>query len=150
MSLYNIIDRMVIGHVVGPEAIAGLTVTFPVMNIATAIGVLVGGGSAARVSILLGSDNHKAAQRVLGNALSLTLVNGAIYITLLAVFLDDIKELFTLFFRELFGIIQSLYEKSLGHDDGGGDDISRERASACLVHSVNALALVDEYRCKRR
>ena len=90
MSLYNIIDRMVIGHVVGPEAIAGLTVTFPVMNIATAIGVLVGGGSAARVSILLGSDNHKAAQRVLGNALSLTLVNGAIYITLLAVFLDDI------------------------------------------------------------
>ena len=90
LSLYNIIDRMVIGHVVGPEAIAGLTVTFPVMNIATAIGVLVGGGSAARVSILLGSDNHGAAQRVLGNALSLTLINGAVYITLLAIFLDDI------------------------------------------------------------
>ena len=61
MSLYNIIDRMVIGHVVGPEAIAGLTITFPVMNIATAIGVLVGGGSAARVSILLGGNNDNAA-----------------------------------------------------------------------------------------
>ena len=94
MALYNIIDRMVIGHVVGPDAIAGLTITFPVMNIATAIGVLVGGGSAARVSILLGSDNHNAAQKVLGNAVSLTLLNGAIYITLLAVFLDDILRAF--------------------------------------------------------
>lgn len=90
MALYNIIDRMVIGHVVGPDAIAGLTVTFPVMNIATAIGVLVGGGSAARVSILLGSNNHAAAEKVLGNAVSLTLVNGVIYISLLAIFLDPI------------------------------------------------------------
>lgn len=94
MSLYNIIDRMVIGHVVGPAAIAGLTITFPVMNIATAIGVLVGGGSAARVSILLGSNNHSAAQKVLGNAVSLTALNGAIYITLLAIFLDDILRAF--------------------------------------------------------
>lgn len=94
MSLYNIIDRMVIGHVVGPEAIAGLTITFPVMNIATAIGVLVGGGSAALVSILLGGNNHNAAQKVLGNAVSLTLMNGAIYITLLAIFLDDILRAF--------------------------------------------------------
>ena len=55
MQLYNIVDRIFIGQVVGPEAIAGLAITFPVMNIATALGTLVGAGAAARVSLFLGA-----------------------------------------------------------------------------------------------
>ena len=51
MALYNVVDRIFIGQVVGPEAIAGLAVTFPLMNITTAIGVLVGVGSSSWVSI---------------------------------------------------------------------------------------------------
>lgn len=94
MSLYNIVDRIFIGHVVGPEAIAGLTVTFPVMNIATAIGVLVGGGAAARVSIMLGNDDHENALRVMGNALVLTLVNAIVYLTFFAIFMDDMLRAF--------------------------------------------------------
>ena len=61
MALYNVVDRMFIGQVVGAEAIAGLAITFPLMNIATAIGVLVGVGSSSWVSILLGrgrSEEH--------------------------------------------------------------------------------------------
>ena len=54
MQLYNIVDRIFIGQVIGPEAIAGLAITFPVMNIATALGVLVGAGASARISIHLG------------------------------------------------------------------------------------------------
>ena len=42
MMLYNVVDRIFIGQVVGPEAIAGLAITFPVMNITTALGTLVG------------------------------------------------------------------------------------------------------------
>ena len=42
MSLYNIIDRIFIGQGVGPDAIAGLAITFPVMNVSAAFGVLVG------------------------------------------------------------------------------------------------------------
>ena len=42
MSLYNVIDRIFIGRGVGAEAIAGLAVTFPVMNVSSAIGVLIG------------------------------------------------------------------------------------------------------------
>ena len=41
-SLYNIIDRMFIGQKVGAEAIAGLTITFPFMNLAGAFGAAVG------------------------------------------------------------------------------------------------------------
>ena len=84
MSLYNVIDRIFIGQGVGPEAIAGLAITFPVMNIATALGVLIGAGASARVSILLGAGNKRSAERILGNALVLTIVIGIIYIGIFA------------------------------------------------------------------
>lgn len=90
MSLYNIIDRIFIGQCVGPEAISGLTITFPVMNLSAAIGVLIGAGGSARVSIMLGAGDSDGARKVLGNSLTLTLFNAAIYITLLAIFIDPI------------------------------------------------------------
>lgn len=94
MSLYNVIDRIFIGQGVGPDAIAGLTITFPVMNISTAFGVLIGAGASARVSILLGADNHSGAQRILGNAMSLMLIVISFYLIIFSVWLDDILALF--------------------------------------------------------
>lgn len=90
MSLYNVIDRIFIGRGVGSDAIAGLAITFPVMNISAAIGVLIGAGAAARVSIMLGQKDMHGAQMVLGNALTLTIVNAIVYLSLFALFLDDI------------------------------------------------------------
>ncbi len=88
MQLYNIVDRIFIGQVVGPDAIAGLAITFPVMNIATALGVLVGAGASARVSLFLGAGREDTARRVLGNTLVLTLVVGALYIGVFALLMD--------------------------------------------------------------
>ena len=90
MSLYNVIDRIFIGQGVGTEAIAGLAITFPVMNISTALGVLVGAGASARVSIMLGASNPSEAERVLGNAFLLIIINAAVYLTVFALFLDPI------------------------------------------------------------
>ncbi|MCM1451211.1 MAG: MATE family efflux transporter [Clostridium sp.] len=90
MALYNCVDRIFIGQGVGPEAISGLAVTFPVMNLSAALGVLIGGGAAARTSILLGARDFEGAERVLGNSLLLTLVIGTIYISLFGIFVDDI------------------------------------------------------------
>lgn len=90
MSLYNVIDRIFIGQGVGPEAIAGLTITFPVMNLSAALGVLIGAGASARVSIMLGASNHKGALMVLGNSLTLIMINAAVYISCFALFLDEI------------------------------------------------------------
>lgn len=90
MSLYNVIDRIFIGRGVGSDAIAGLAITFPVMNISAAIGVLIGAGAAARVSIMLGQRDMHGAQLVLGNALTLTILNAIVYLSLFALFLDDI------------------------------------------------------------
>ena len=94
MALYNVVDRIFIGQWVGADAIAGLTVTFPLMNLATAIGVLIGVGSCSRISIVLGAGDSDTASRILGNALSLTIVNGLVYIALFALFMDPLLEAF--------------------------------------------------------
>lgn len=90
MSAYNIVDRIFIGHGIDALAIAGLAATFPVMNLATALGVLVGAGASSRISIHLGASQHSVAVRILGNALTMTIVIGITYITAFAIFLDDI------------------------------------------------------------
>lgn len=94
MQLYNVIDRIVIGQVVGPKAIAGLAITFPVMNIATALGVLIGAGATARMSLFLGAGDINGARRILGNSLVLTLTIGVIYIGLFAIFMSPVLRLF--------------------------------------------------------
>ncbi|MDE6347010.1 MAG: MATE family efflux transporter [Muribaculaceae bacterium] len=94
MQLYNIVDRIFIGQVVGTDAMAGLAITFPVVNISTALGVLIGAGASTRVSIMLGNKDEASALRVTGNSLVLTLGIGAVYIALFYLFLDDLLVLF--------------------------------------------------------
>jgi putative MATE family efflux protein len=94
MSIYNVIDRIFIGQGVGPDAIAGLAITFPVMNISAAFGVLIGAGASARTSIVLGMGNKRSAEEILGNSMVMTLVFGTLYIAMFAIFLDPILRLF--------------------------------------------------------
>lgn len=90
MSLYNIIDRIFIGQGVGPEAIAGLAITFPVMNLSAALGVLIGAGGSARLSILLGAKDFNGARRTLCSSLILLSVIVCCYLCCFAIFIDDI------------------------------------------------------------
>ena len=64
------------------------------MNLATAVGVLVGVGSSARISIVLGAGDREQANLILGNALTLTFVNAAVYIALFAIFLEPVLRAF--------------------------------------------------------
>lgn len=73
-ALYNIVDRIFIGQGVGPLAISGLTLTFPILLFMQAFGMLVGAGAATRVSIHLGRKANDMAEKVLGNALILTFI----------------------------------------------------------------------------
>lgn len=93
-ALYNIIDRIFIGHGVGALAISGLTITFPVMNLTASLGMLVGAGAASRISITLGRKEKQTAEKILGNSLLLTVLLNAIFITLLYLFLDPILSAF--------------------------------------------------------
>ena len=77
-SLYNIVDRIYIGQGVDALALAGLSVVFPLMIIIMAFGMLVGMGSAVRISLSLGEKDYNRANKILGNALLLSLTLGFI------------------------------------------------------------------------
>lgn len=93
-SLYNIIDSIFIGHGVGPLAIAGLAVTFPLMNLSAAFGTLVGVGATTMISVLLGQKNYEVANKVLGNVVILNILIGLLFMTVSLAFLDPILYFF--------------------------------------------------------
>jgi putative MATE family efflux protein len=93
-SLYNMVDSIFIGQGVGPMAIAGLAVTFPLMNLSIAFGTLVGVGAATLISMLLGQKNYYMANRVLGNVVMLNVAIGVIVTALGLIFLDPILYFF--------------------------------------------------------
>jgi len=89
-SLYNIVDRIFIGQGVGPLAIAGLTLTFPILMFIQAFGMLVGAGAATRVSIFLGRKEKEMAEKVAGNAFVLILILSAVTIFPCLIFMEDL------------------------------------------------------------
>ena len=93
-SLYNIIDRVFIGQVVGPMAISGLAITFPFMNLATAFGAGVGIGASTAISVKLGQRDYTAAENILGNTMTLNLIIGVTFSVLCLIFLDPILRFF--------------------------------------------------------
>ena len=95
-SLYNMVDSVYIGHIpdVGSLSIAGLAVTFPLMNISTAFGTLVGVGAATMISVLLGQKNYRAAGKVLCNDVTLNIITGVIFTVVALLWMDPILRFF--------------------------------------------------------
>lgn len=93
-SLYNMIDSIFIGHGVGPLAISGLALTFPLMNLAAAFGSLVGVGAATLVSVRLGQRDYDTAKAVLGNVVILNVLVGISFTVVTLIFLDPILYFF--------------------------------------------------------
>ena len=93
-SVYNICDRVFLGQCVGAMAIAGLAITMPIMNIIHAFGSLVGVGSSARMSIILGKKDYNWAEKILGNSMLLTFIFGFLFVTGGYVFMDRILTMF--------------------------------------------------------
>jgi len=93
-ALYNVVDRIFVGQGVGPEGIAGTTIAFPFMLVMLALGMLIGFGATALVSIRLGEQNRTEAERVLGNA-TVLLVGASFLLTVVGTaLLDPLLRLF--------------------------------------------------------
>ena len=93
-SLYNIIDRVFIGQVVGPMAISGLAITFPFMILAAAFGAAVGVGASTTISVKLGQKDYESAENTLGNTITLNLIIGLAFGGICLLFLDPILRFF--------------------------------------------------------
>ncbi len=89
-SLYNIIDSIFIGRGVGPMAIAGLAITFPLMNLVAAFCMLIAAGGATISSIFLGQKNYSRATDVVNNVFTLCLIHSVVFGGLTLIFIDPI------------------------------------------------------------
>lgn len=93
-SLYNIVDSIFIGRGVGPMAISGLAITFPLMNLVIAFCTLIAVGGATITSIFLGQKNIQRATDVTNNVMSLCLIHSIVFGGLTLIFLDPILYFF--------------------------------------------------------
>ncbi len=94
-SIYHLIDSIVIGHAIAnPNVITGIAVTFPVMNLSAAFGMLIGAGAATRISIVMGQKDIGRARLILGNSVVLTVIIGVLYMAGFLIFLDPILRAF--------------------------------------------------------
>jgi len=86
--LYNIVDRIYIGHipVTGALALTGLGVCMPIILAVSAFAALIGYGGAPRASIFLGRKDEKAAEQVLGGCFTALLAVSAVLTAVLLLF----------------------------------------------------------------
>ena len=92
-ALYNIVDRMFIGHGIGEMGIAAVTISFPIMLIMIAFSILIGVGANTLFSIRLGEGRHDEAERLLGNGLILLLLIPLIASIAALIWLDPLLRL---------------------------------------------------------
>ena len=78
--LYNIVDRIFIGHLpdVGSDALTGVGVTFPVLILISAFASLVGMGGAPRAAIKMGQKDNDAAEKIVGNCFVLLILTSIV------------------------------------------------------------------------
>lgn len=93
-ALYNVVDRIFIGHAVGAVGIAGISIAFPMMVILMAFGMLIGLGANSLISIRLGEQRKDAAEKVLGNAFVLFMIISVVLTVLGLVFITPILKVF--------------------------------------------------------
>lgn len=94
--LYNLVDRMYIGHIaeVGSVALTGLGVTMPFIMCVSAFAALVSMGGAPRASIMMGRGNKEEAERILGNCTSMLVLVAVIVTVVSQIWGPDILLLF--------------------------------------------------------
>ena len=86
--LYNIVDRIYIGHIpdIGADALTGVGVCMPLIMIVSAFAALVGYGGAPRASIFMGKNDKESAERTLGNCFVVQIVISVVLTVLLLLF----------------------------------------------------------------
>lgn len=94
VSLYNIVDRIYIGHGLGVDAISGIALTLPISAVVTAVGTLIGVGASARISIVLGKNDVNWARNILCHFPILTILVSSVFSLFSFIYLDELLNLF--------------------------------------------------------
>ncbi len=94
MSLNILIDTILVGHWIGPNAIAAINIVLPVSFFVAAIGMSIGIGGGSIISRSLGNKNHDKANKTFGNQVSLTLISTIFFMSIGLYFTDTLIPLF--------------------------------------------------------
>ena len=89
--LYNIVDRIYIGHIpdIGATALTGVGVCMPLIMIVSAFAALVGYGGAPRASIFMGKHDKETAEKILGNCFTLQIIISIVLTAVLLIWNRD-------------------------------------------------------------
>lgn len=93
-SVYNLCDSMFLGKGAGSLALAGLAITFPLINISSAFGAMFGVGSSAQTSVAMGQNDRKRGLLIFGNMLRLDILVSICFTVIGLTFLEPILRLF--------------------------------------------------------
>ena len=94
VAMYNIVDQLFIGNVIGELGNAATNICFPLTNLCIALGLLFGIGGAAAFNLKLGAGEKEEAPFYLGNAVSMLLISGFILLIIVEIFLAPLMRLF--------------------------------------------------------
>lgn len=94
--LYNIVDRIYIGHIpeVGADALTGAGLFMPILMLINAFAMLAGSGGAPRAAIAMGKQENKNAERIMGNCFSLLLMLSVVLTAVFYIFAPDLLRMF--------------------------------------------------------
>lgn len=122
-TLYNIIDRIFIGHIegIGNLAMAGVGITMPIMFVLLAFGMLIGIGTATKISIRLGEHDKEGAEKLLGNAFTLIII--------ISIFLTVFGLIFTNPLLKMFGASDNII--------GYGEEFIQVIIAGCIFNMIS-------------
>lgn len=101
-SLYNIVDQIFIGQGVGYLGNAATNVVFPFTVVAMAFALMIGDGTSAYLSLNLGKNDKKSAEKGVGNGIVLSAILGILFTIIGLVFCEGLLK--------IFGVTESSYE----------------------------------------
>lgn len=95
-ALYNMVDRMFIGHAEGLESLGltALTVSFPIMMIMMGLALMFGAGGASLFSIRLGEKDRQGAEKVLGNSIAMIFITSFLFMVMALANIEGLLKLF--------------------------------------------------------
>jgi len=93
-GLYNVMDRIFVGRGVGPEALAGVAIVFPLMLLVMAVGMLVGMGASSLIALKLGAGRREEAEAAVGTAATMALILSLIFTLAVGLFMRPILVFF--------------------------------------------------------
>lgn len=92
-AFYNVIDSVFVGRGVGEIGLTAVTIAFPIMIVLMGLGMLVGVGAAAVVSLRIGEKKQQEAEKILGNAFTLSMILAIGFSACILLFLDPILKI---------------------------------------------------------